>query len=46
MIFWLMLKLERLVRELLYNMLKDFGFFLEDFFRIICFLYDEIFEFP
>jgi hypothetical protein len=40
MIFWLVLKL-----EIGYNILKDFGFFLEDFLKII-FLHGEIFEFP
>ncbi len=31
MIFWLVLKLESLLWS--YNILKDFGFFLEDFFE-------------
>jgi hypothetical protein len=33
MIFWLLLKLE--IRLLSYNILKDFGLFLEDFLKII-----------
>jgi hypothetical protein len=42
MIFWLELKLEISYRVI--NILKDFGFVLEDFLKII-FLHGEIFEF-
>ncbi len=42
-IFWLVLKLEISYKS--YNILKDFGFVLEDFLKII-FLHGEIFEFP
>jgi hypothetical protein len=41
MIFWLVLKLEISYRT---NSLKDFGFFLEDFLKIL-FLHGEIFKF-
>ncbi len=43
MIFWLVLKLEISYR--VFFLLKDFGFALEDFLKII-FLHGEIFEFP
>jgi hypothetical protein len=43
MIFWLVLKLEISLQS--YNILKGFGFFLEDFLKIIIFKHGEIFEF-
>jgi hypothetical protein len=43
MFFWLLLKLEISYR-VYNNILKDFGFFLEDFWKIV-FLDGEIFEF-
>jgi hypothetical protein len=43
MIFWLELKLEISYRVI--NILKDFGFLLEDVLKII-FLHGEMFEFP
>jgi hypothetical protein len=42
MIFWLVLKLE--INYKIINILKDFGFFVKDFLKII-FLHHEIFEF-
>jgi hypothetical protein len=43
MIFWLLLKLEISYRVII--CLKDFGFLLEDFLKIL-FLHGEMFEFP
>jgi len=43
MIFWLVFKLEISYQS--YNILKDFGFLLQDFLKIIYF-HGKIFEFP